>query len=440
MMAPEGQPDTRSPFGARRQMREPEHWAFGRAPIGSASRTIGMSTLLAAILLASISGCLSPIAMHRAVIEYDRTVSYVEADLLLLNIARARHHRPVHFTAVSSVAATFDFRTTAGITGGFGPAPEASERAINLEYSASVAENPTITIVPITGEEFTKRVLRPLDENKFEFLVRQGHDINMVLRLMARGIALENERGSTILFNTPSQGEGYVEFRRRLLHLAGLDAERKLFVGPILFEESQSVRTNRPPNPDEVVAALEKGFRWEGDSEGKVHTVRRQALGRLLVSNYDPSKLSNNERRRLHEEAQQMPLDSVLVDLRPGYPGGNYPLHGWILLRSMNAIIGFVAKSIDEEPETMVSPDPRTSTVNRNPARTLEIEESDAKPNDYEFSVSFDGRYYSIRKYPVSQGMVPSWNQEAFTVLSNLFQMTVTDLTKYPTPAIAIAK
>ena len=44
--------------------------------------------------------------MHRAVIEYDRTVSYVEADLLLLNIAQARYHRPVHFTAVSSVAAT----------------------------------------------------------------------------------------------------------------------------------------------------------------------------------------------------------------------------------------------------------------------------------------------------------------------------------------------
>jgi hypothetical protein len=36
--------------------------------------------------------------------------------------------------------------------------------------------------------------------------------------------------------------------------------------------------------------------------------------------------------------------------------------------------------------------------------------------------------------------MVPSWNQEAFAVLSNLFQMTVTDLSKYPTPAIAIAK
>lgn len=408
--------------------------------IGRAVCSFCVNALLAGILLSLFPGCLSPIAMHRAVIEYDRTVSYVEADLLLLNIARARHHRPVHFTAVSSVAATFDFRTTAGIRGGFGPSTDSIERPLNLEYSASVAENPTITIVPITGEEFTKRVLRPLDEDKFEFLIRQGYDINMVLRLMARGIAIDDERGPIVLFNTPVQGNGYLEFRRRLLHLAGLDAERKLFVGPILFEESQTVRTNRPPNPDEVVAALEKGFRWEGDGEGKVHTVRRKAVGRLLIANYDPSRLSNDERRRLHEEAQRMPSDSVLVDLRPGFPGGEYPMHGSILLRSMNSIIGFVAKSIEEEPEMMVSPDPRTKTVVRNPARTLEIEESDAKPGDYEFSVSFDGRYYSIRKYPVSQGMVPSWNQEAFAVLSNLFQMTVTDLTKYPTPAIAIAK
>jgi catechol 2,3-dioxygenase-like lactoylglutathione lyase family enzyme len=90
--------------------------------------------------------------------------------------------------------------------------------------------------------------------------------------------------------------------------------------------------------------------------------------------------------------------------------------------------------------QQMVFPDPRTRTVARNPVRTLEIEESASRPDDYEFSVAFDGRYYSIRKYPVSQGMAPSWNQEAFAVLSNLFQMTVTDLTKYPTPAIAIAK
>lgn len=41
----------------------------------------------------------------------------------------------------------------------------------------------------------------------------------------------------------------------------------------------------------------------------------------------------------------------------------------------------------------------------------LEIEESDRKHGDYEFSVEV--RHYSIRKYPVSQVMVPSYNQEA---------------------------
>lgn len=391
-------------------------------------------------LLGSLSGCLSPIAMHRAVIEYDRTVSYVEADLLLLNIARARHHRPVHFTAVSSVAATFDFRTSAGITAGLGHAVDPDQRPVNLEYSASVAENPTITIVPITGEEFTKRILRPLDEAKFEFLVHQGFDVNMILRLVARGIAIEGEESPMLLFNTPSKGEAYKEFRRRLLHLAWLDHERKLHVGPIMYEEVIPVRLDRAPHPDEIVESLEKGYRWASNGEEKSYTLRRQAIGRVVITNYDTNRLPNEERRRLQEEAQRYPADYILVDIRPGFPGGDYPLHGTILLRSLNSIIGFVARGISEEPEYAVEKDPRTGPLPRNPSRTLEIDESGSKPADFEFSVEFDRRYYSIRKYPVSEGMVPSWNQEAFAVLANLFQMTVTDLTRYPTPAITIAK
>src|SRR5687767_2163772 len=38
-------------------------------------RRNGLKILLGALLLSSLMGCLSPIAMHRAVIEYDRTVS-----------------------------------------------------------------------------------------------------------------------------------------------------------------------------------------------------------------------------------------------------------------------------------------------------------------------------------------------------------------------------
>jgi hypothetical protein len=388
----------------------------------------------------SLTGCLSPIAMHRAVLEYDRTVSYVEADLLLLNIARARRHRPVHFTAVSSVAATFDFRVNAGIRAGFGSVTDSSERPVNLDYSTSVAENPTITIVPVTGEEFTKRVLRPLDEAKFEFLAHQGFDVNMILRLVARGIAVDGGETPTAFFNTPSQRDGYQEFRRRLLHLSALDYERHLFVGPIMFEETSNVRLDRAPTPEEVVDALEKGFHWTQATHPQEYLLTKKVIGRIAITNYDPNRLPNEERRRLHEEAQRYSTDYILVDIRPGFPGGDYPLHGKIMLRSLNAIIGFVARGIGEEPEFHVDKDPRTGPVMRNPARTLEIEEADSKPSDFEFSVEFDKQYYSVTKFPISEGMVSSWNQEAFTVLSNLFQMTVTDLTRFPTPAIAIAK
>ncbi len=417
------------------------------------NRTIGKcAAALAVTLAAATAGCLSPIAMHRAVLEYDRTVSYVESDLLLLNIARARHHRPVHFTAVSSVAATFDFRTSAGVGGTVGGAVSPPDRPISLQYAASIAENPTITIVPINGEEFTKRVLRPFDEARFEFLVHQGFDINMVLRLIARGINVNGEDRPAVLFNAPSN-PGYPEFRRRLLHLAALDRQHQLFVGPILYEDVVPVRLDRAPTPDEVVDGLEKGYQWTpaeaakptGASAGQegaagLYHLSRQRAGRVLITNYDPVRLPNEERKRLQEEAARYPLDYILVDIRRGFPGGDYPLHGTIMLRSLNAIIGFVARGLGEEPEFHVDKDSRTGPVARNPVRTLEVEEADAKPQAFEFSVEFDSKHYSIRKFPISEGMSPDWNHEAFTVLANLFQMTVTDVSNVKTPIISISK
>ncbi len=379
--------------------------------------------------------------MHRAVPEYDRTVSQVESELLLLNIARARHHRPVHFTAVSSVAATFDFRTNAGIRGGFGPVTDSSERPINIEYGASVAENPTATIVPISGEEFTKRILRPLEESHFDFLAHQGFDINMILRLMARGMVVEDdEKGRQVLFNSPGRKEDYAGFRKRLLHLASLQQARALHIEPISYEEPFPVALDRALTPAEVVAALDKGYRWSVKHQPNSQILTRKVIGRLVIANYEPWQLSNEDRHRLNEEIQRFPLDYVFVDIRPGHPGGEWPMRGVIQLRSFNAIIGFVARGISEEPGFHVDPDQRTGPVSMNPDHVLDIDETASSPKDPQFSVEFEGTYYSISRFPISGGMLPSWNQESFSVLANLFQMTVTDVSNVKTPIISIPK
>ena len=132
-------------------------------PIGPRSKFLMWLTLAGIFCSLTVTGCLSPITLNRAVTTYDEAITDAISKQLLINIARAHQHQPIHFTGVSNIAATFDFRVSAGAT----PAltGEAS-RGLMPIFGGSVAENPTISIVPIEGEEFTKRLLTPFQEAK----------------------------------------------------------------------------------------------------------------------------------------------------------------------------------------------------------------------------------------------------------------------------------
>lgn len=406
--------------------------ACRRSPVVAVKHFGGKCMLLLNLML--LTGCLSPIAMHRAVLEYDRTVSRVEAEMLLLNIARARYLEQTHFTAVSSVAATFDFRVNAGVSGIFAENPGID--ALTLTLGSSVAENPTVTIIPIQGEQFTKRILTPMDESKFEFLVHQGVDLGIILRLMARGIQFEEDGQLRFLVNLPNRDREYREFRRRILHLSALNLERNLHVGPLNYDETWPIPAGRQPSQGEILQALDKGYRVTFSEADQRWVLSKRVSGRLAITNYDPGRLSNEERRRLDEKGRQYPGNYILVDIKPDGPGGDYPLQGQIKLRSFNAILEFLARGIAEEPEFHVEKDPRTLQDPRNPAHTMEVVETDAAPEHAAYAVAHRGRYYSVQ----AAGQYARWHMEAFRILYQLYQMTVTDVTKVPTPQITIAK
>ena len=71
---------------------------------------------LAASLVA-LGGCASTVALDRAMIAYDTTMTDSMSKQLLLNIARARHNEPMHFTTISNIAATYRFSVNAGMGG-----------------------------------------------------------------------------------------------------------------------------------------------------------------------------------------------------------------------------------------------------------------------------------------------------------------------------------
>jgi len=378
-----------------------------------------------------LSGCLSPITLTRAVIAYDDAITESQSKQMLVNIARAQHHQPIHFTGVSNVAATFDFRFAAGATPAL--AGLASTQILPI-IGGSVAENPTISIAPIEGEEFTKRLLTPFHESKLTLLLRQGIDIDLLLRLMAKELRVSHRDGAIAYRNNPSDKVGYEMFRRVVLHLSAIQDHNSLYVEPLSIERSWTIPA------DSVTAegfkALEQDYQVAYNAKDKTFTLRKQVEGGTLITNYDPDSLSREERARLQYEDEQGLMSDVTFDIRPGHYGGDWPLKGDFRLRSFNAMLNFLGLSIAEEPEYHVDKDSRTSDVAENPIKTIDLLVSPSAPPGLDLAMKSHGNYYAVN----TNGPQARWNREAFKLLSQLFQMTVTEIPRAGVPSITIAK
>jgi hypothetical protein len=379
----------------------------------------------------AVTGCLSPVTLNRAVTSYDEAITDAVSKQLLINIARAHQHQPIHFTGVSNIAATFDFRVSAGAT----PAltGEAS-RGLMPIFGGSVAENPTISIAPMEGEEFTKRLLTPFQEAKFLLLFRQRYDIDLLLRLMAQELRIK-ENGQEVAYrNTPTDRKSYEMFRRVVTHLSSIQDQNQLHAEPLVYHRTWTIPASSVTA--EGFQALQKEYLVTYNQKDNTYTLRNQVLGRTLITNYDPDTLSPDERARLIDETEEGHLNDVAFDIRPGHIGGEYPLKGEFRLRSFNTILNFLGRSLGEDPEYHVEKDPRTPAILENPVHTMELLLSDGAPSGVDLSIQSHGKYYAVN----TTGPLARWNREAFQMLYLLFQMTVSEVPRVGVPSITIAK
>lgn len=383
-----------------------------------------------------LSGCISPITLNKTVLAYNRSISEISAQELLLNIARVRHHHPIQFTTVSNIAATFNFQMSAGATPPFGALT--SGQGLSPIFGGSVSENPTISITPISGEEFNQRILNPFSENKFFKLYQQGADLGLLIRMMASEIRLKHEEGDQILRNRPRDRDGYEEFRRRVMHMVALNQSHQLQVEPVVVQQTITMHSMSPEHAETLVNALEMGYRWMED--GNKGVLSRKVSGRTIISNYDISSLSVEERNNLFLYTNSLPENEIFVDIRPGLPGGDYPLRGVIRLRAFLAVLGFLGRGISEEVEFSVDKDSRTGEIRLDPVRTLEVDirSTGLAVSASTFSISYKGQTYSVLDGSSAEAV---WNLEAFRLLSQLYELSIhpSEFAR-PAPAITIAK
>jgi hypothetical protein len=395
------------------------------------SKSPAQLTLAGIFCCLAVTGCLSPITLNRAVTTYDEAITDAISKQLLINIARAHQHQPIHFTGVSNIAATFDFRFSAGAT----PAltGEAS-RGLMPIFGGSVAENPTISIVPIEGEEFTKRLLTPFQETKFLLLLRQRYDIDLLLRLMAQELRM-TENGQEVAYrNAPADRTSYEKFRRVVTHLSAIQDQNQLHAEPLVYHRTWTIPANSVTA--EGFQSLQKEYLVTYNQKDNSYALRKQITGQILITNYDPNTLSPDERARLIDETEEGQLSDVSFDIRPGHIGGEYPIKGDFRLRSFNTILTFLGRSLGQEPEYHVDKDPRSPTVHENPVHTMDLTLSDSAPSGADLSILSHGKYYAVN----TTGPLARWNREAFQMLYLLFQMTVSEVPRVGVPSITIAK
>ncbi len=397
--------------------------------VGVGARLVHTVVVLLAGL--ALTGCFSAVSLNKVVVAYDEAVTDALSKQLLINIARSQYREPIHFTGVSNVAATFDFRVQGGIT----PALAGNVGTSILPLAGgSVAENPTISIVPIEGEEFTRRLLTPIEEVKLTLLLRQGVDIDLLLRLMAQELRVKEGGREVAYRNLPSDRAGYEMFRRVVLHISAIQDQNRLYAEPLMFERTWTIPA------DSVTAegfkVLEEQYGATYNREAKTYTLRKSVTGRILITNYDPDSLSPEERAKLNEDAGDWPPNDLTFDIRPGHPGGEWPMRGDFRLRSFSAILTAVGLSLSEEFEYDVRPDPRTPPVSENPVHALEVLATEMPPIGADRSIRTHGKFYSVN----SDGPQARWNRLAFQLLYMLYQMTITEVPRTGAPFITISK
>ena len=368
------------------------------------------------VLLLLLGGCAGPPALQRSVIGYDETTAQLEQQLLLLNIARLDVGLPIHFTTTSSIAATFDWTTTIGAGGRV--EESAGTNFFNFNLGARASENPTFSIIPVTGQEFTERILTPFGEDIFNFVIFQGWGIDQVIRLICREIEIQNPDGTfvRVIENNPAKPEQYKEFRRITKHLDWLSREESLFVRTLVFQETLIDEYKGIPRSQDIKDGFDKGLDWRQKPNGN-YKLTRLTVGRTTVTNFDPLTLTEQERFQINEKIKRNPNSFVYLDLSPGYLGGDFPIRGVIKLRSLIQMILFIAKGINEAPEFEVEKDQRTGQIPTSPPLTLQVNVTDTEPSASVPSVKYGKKYYSVAD--------TKWDRQSFATLSYLFQTAV---------------
>lgn len=148
-----------------------------------------------------IAGCThtrGPELVVNSHIDYNKAVSQVLKEELLLNIVRRRYMEAPQFMNVSSISSSFRTTTNIGAEVSVSDIGDADIVNSGVDGSVTFSDSPTITITPRQGENIATQLHEPLRVSTVADLVTVGYPINDVFNILVEGI--NNLRGPDLRF------------------------------------------------------------------------------------------------------------------------------------------------------------------------------------------------------------------------------------------------
>ncbi len=151
-------------------------------PVQKTEKTSFRYSFLIAAALFVISGCAAQGAKRVPAdrFDYNAAVAQSTREQVLLNIVRSRYLEVPVFLTVSSVLTQYVYDVGAGVGGTLNlGGSDTVEGSANLSYS----ERPTITYLPIEGQEFAAQMLSNIPSEMLFAAAQAGYSIDIFMRI-----------------------------------------------------------------------------------------------------------------------------------------------------------------------------------------------------------------------------------------------------------------
>jgi len=121
-----------------------------------------------------LNGCatVGPKSITAGRATYTEVIDRTENEQILNVLVRMRYDETVGMISVASITANLRFRAQAGAQFGVGDDANFTGNLVPLSAGVAYEENPTISYIPLNGEDFTRRMISPISTN--EWVLMEG--------------------------------------------------------------------------------------------------------------------------------------------------------------------------------------------------------------------------------------------------------------------------